>query len=49
MPMLLITFVVIGSLAILLLIARVLLALFGPALPYRTEELRPGSWDVMIM
>ena len=43
MPMLLITFVVIGSLAILLLVVRVLLALFGPALPYRTEGFAAGE------
>jgi cardiolipin synthase len=43
MPMLLITFVVIGSLAILLLVARVLLALFGPAPRYRTEGFAAGE------
>src|SRR5579859_3579512 len=39
----LIAFVVIGSLAILLLLARVVLALFGPALPYRTEGFEAGD------
>jgi len=41
--MLFIAFFVIGSLAILLLLARVLLALFGPALPYRTAGFEPGD------
>ena len=39
----LIAFIVIGSLAILLLLARVVLALFGPALPYRTEGFEAGD------
>src|ERR1039458_7895284 len=41
--MLFVAFFVIGSFAILLLLARVLLALFGPALPYRTEGFEPGD------
>jgi cardiolipin synthase len=41
--MLFVAFVAIGSLAILVLVARVLLALFGPALPYRTEEFESGE------
>ena len=41
--MLFVAFFVIGSLAILLLLARVLLALFGPALPYRTAGFEPGD------
>jgi len=39
----LIAFIVIGSLAILLLLARVVLALFGPPLPYRTEGFEAGD------
>ncbi len=41
--MLFVAFVVFGSLAILLILARVLLALFGPVLPYRTEKFEPGD------
>ena len=41
--MLFVAFVVVGSLAILLLVALVLLALFGPALPYRTEGFESGD------
>ncbi|MGH9727341.1 MAG: phospholipase D-like domain-containing protein [Candidatus Acidiferrales bacterium] len=42
MPMF-ITFVVIGSLAILLVLSRALLALFGPTPQYRTDGFAPGD------
>jgi len=41
--MLFLAFVAIGSFSILLVLARVLLALFGPALPYRTHSFEPGD------
>ncbi len=38
-----VTFVVVASLALVLLLWRALLALFKPALPYRTDGFKPGD------